>query len=186
MSRLERWVVWLGAVAVIVSGTGYGVLRYLMASTDEWGVAAHPLEPLALKLHVLSAPLLVFALGLIALRHIVAHLRQRQRDGRRSGLTAVVSVLPMIASGYAIQVVTHERWLLTLAWIHGVTGVAFAVGALTHFVVLRRHWRPAAAARANTAARSRSSSLATAPQERVETPAYETVRSSSNSAMPGS
>lgn len=186
MSRLERWTVWLSAAAVIVTGTAYGVLRYLLASTDEWGVAAHPLEPLALKLHVLSAPLLVFALGLIAVRHILAHLRQGAPEGRRSGITAVACVLPMIASGYAIQVVTDERWLVALAWIHGVTGAAFALGAVIHFVVLGRYWRPAAAARANTAERSRSRTLATAPQDRVDTPWYETVRSSSNSAMPGS
>lgn len=186
MSRLERWVVWLSAAAVIVTGVAYGALRYLLASTDEWGVAAHPLEPLALKLHLLSAPPLVFALGLIAMRHILAHLRQGVPDGRRSGVTAVGAALPMIASGYAIQVVTAEPWLLVLAWIHGVTGAAFALGAVAHFVVVGRYRRPAAAARANTADRSRSSTLAMAPQDRVAAPWYDTVRSSSNSAMPGS
>jgi len=137
MSRVERAIVWLAVALVVGTGIGYGVLRYLLASTDEWGVAAHPLEPLALKLHVLAAPLLVFAVGLIAVRHILAHLQQDIRSGRRSGLTAVVTLVPMVVSGYAIQVVTGERWLVVLAWIHGVTGVVFALGAVAHFVVLR-------------------------------------------------
>lgn len=137
MSRGERWVVWVAAATVIGTGVGYGVLRYLLATTDEWGVAAHPLEPLALKLHVVSAPILVFAVGLIAVRHILAHLQQGVRQGRRSGITALSSLLPMIASGYGIQVVTDERWLLALAWIHGVTGGLFAIGAIGHFITLR-------------------------------------------------
>jgi hypothetical protein len=186
MTRFERWTVWVGIAAVVGSGVAYGILRYLLATTDEWGVASHPLEPVALKLHVLSAPLLVFAVGLIAVRHILDHLRQGVRPGRRSGLAAVASVIPMIASGYAIQVVTDERWLVWLAWVHGVTGAVFAVGAVAHVIAMRLYCRPAAAARANTAERSRSSALATPSQARVDAPWYDTTRSSSNSAIPGS
>lgn len=186
MTRFERWTVWVGIAAVVGSGVAYGILRYLLASTDAWGVTSHPLEPVALRLHVLSAPLLVFALGLIALRHILDHLRQGVRQGRRSGLASVASVTPMIGSGYALQVVTDERWLVALAWVHGVTSTVFAVGAVAHVVAMRLYCRRAAAARANTADRSRSSTFATPPQARVDAPWYETTRSSSNSAMPGS
>lgn len=140
MTRLERWIVWIATGAVTATGTTYGILRYLLATTDEFGLVMHPAEPLALRLHVLAAPLLVFAAGMIAVRHVLAHLRQGVRMGRRSGVTALVTVLPMIASGYVIQVVREERWLVVLAWIHGVTGVLFALGAATHFATLRA-WR---------------------------------------------
>lgn len=140
MTRLERWIVWIAAGAVTATGTAYGILRYLLATTDEFGLVTHPAEPLALKLHVLTAPLLVFAAGMIAVRHVLAHLQQGVRTGRRSGVTALVAVVPMIASGYAIQVVTDERWIVALAWVHGVTGVGFALGAAAHFATLRS-WR---------------------------------------------
>jgi hypothetical protein len=137
MTPLERWIVWIATAAVTGTGTAYGILRYLLATTDEFGLVSHPAEPLALKLHVLAAPLLVFAVGMIAVRHVLAHLRQGARMGRRSGLTALVTIVPMIASGYAIQVVTSERWLVVLAWVHGVTSVLFALGAVSHFAALR-------------------------------------------------
>lgn len=137
MTRGERWLVWTAVLAVAVSGTGLAVLKYLLASADEFGVTIHPLEPLALKLHILTAPLLVFAIGMIAVRHVLAHLRQGIRAGRRSGLTALAALLPMIASGYAIQVVTDPAGLTVLAWLHGITGGAFAVGAAAHFAALR-------------------------------------------------
>jgi len=138
MTRIERWCVWGGAVAVAVTGTSLGVLKYLVVSADEFGVTIHPLEPLALKLHILSAPLLVFGVGMIAMRHVWAHLQQGVRAGRRSGLTVLATLLPMIGSGYTIQVVTDPGWLVVLAWIHGITGGLFAVGVACHFAVLRQ------------------------------------------------
>lgn len=137
MSRFERWLVWCSALAVAVTGTALGVLKYLLASADEFGVTIHPLEPLALKLHVVAAPLLVFAVGMIAVRHVLAHLRQGVRAGRWSGMATLVALLPMVASGYAIQVVTGPAVLVALAWIHGVTGGVFALGAAAHFTALR-------------------------------------------------
>ena len=66
----------------------------------------HPLQPLVLKLHVLSAPVLVFALGVVYTRHVVRQWRSGRSAGRSSGVGIVSTLLPMVLSGYLIQTVS--------------------------------------------------------------------------------
>ena len=72
MSRSER--LFLHVANGLVGGTGlvYAAMRYLMNPTDEWSVVNHPWQPHVQHLHVLVAPLLVFAAGLIWSRHVSA------------------------------------------------------------------------------------------------------------------
>jgi hypothetical protein len=104
---------------------------------NEWSVINHPLQPWVLKVHIIVAPLLVFAVGLIAIEHIWRHFRTRRRSGRRSGLTTMWVVVPMILSGYLIQTVTSEGWLAVWAWAHIVTGTVYLGGVGIHLLVLR-------------------------------------------------
>ena len=106
MSRLERWTVWLSAVATGLTGLGFLWAKYLVAPTEPWAVVNHPLEPWFLKAHIVVAPVFVFAVGLILTRHILPHIRNSVQRGRRSGLVMVWMLVPMAASGYLIQVVT--------------------------------------------------------------------------------
>jgi hypothetical protein len=132
VTRFERWAVWSTSVVTFVTGVIYLWMKYLMVSDDPLAVVNHPWQPAVLKLHILVAPLLVFSMGLIALRHVWRHLRSKMRDGRRSGLHTVVVLGPMIVSGYLIQTLTEEGWLRGMAIVHIGLGLAYGVVLLAH------------------------------------------------------
>ncbi|HEX2249795.1 MAG TPA: hypothetical protein VHH32_05565, partial [Gemmatimonadales bacterium] len=87
MTRFERWSVWVTSLATLVTGVVYLWMKYLLVSSDPFAVINHPWQPLLLKLHILVAPLLVFSVGMVALRHVWRHIISREQSGRRSGLT---------------------------------------------------------------------------------------------------
>lgn len=142
MKPFERWSVWVTSFLVVASGTGYFVTKYLMSASDPYAVVNHPLQPLFLKLHVLTSPLLLFALGLITVRHVWRHYRSGVRWSRKSGITAAVAVVPMVVTGYLIQVLTAAGWIRAMAWAHIGFGFLYAVGFGVHAWVIRRREPP--------------------------------------------
>lgn len=143
MNRFERWLLW--ASTLLVGGTGIGFFwtRYLVTPTDPFSVLNHPLEPVFLKAHVVTAPLLVFALGAIAVRHIWKHIRVGVRRARRTGLVTACVVVPMVLTGYLIQVLTGESLLRAMVWSHIGFSVVYLVGAGLHGLAVRwsaRRW----------------------------------------------
>ena len=121
-----------------VTGLVYWWMDHMMEPVSEWAVINHPLQPLMLKTHIVAAPLLVFAVGLIATDHIWKHFRDPARFARRSGVTMLGVLAPMVFSGYLIQAVTHTLVLGMLVWIHVGTGVFYLVGLAAHLAV---QWR---------------------------------------------
>lgn len=141
MSPFERWSVRLASLAVIV--TGYALLwfQYGLESADPFAVVNHPLQIWALKGHVLVAPLFVLAIGFITVRHIWRHIVRRVEPGRRSGLLTVVALVPMVGSGYLLQVAVSEALRQTLVVVHIASSVAFTVGILLHLALMWRYLR---------------------------------------------
>jgi hypothetical protein len=90
---------------------------------------------------VLAAPAWVFAIGLIALRHVWRHIRTRTAGGRRSGMTLVWVLAPMVLTGYLLQVVMHPGWLRVLAFGHIGLGFLYIMGLSAHQWVLSRRRR---------------------------------------------
>lgn len=137
--RLERWVHHLAAAAVGLSGMAYGFMKYLMEpDPDSFSVVSHPFQPHALHVHVLSAPVLVLAFGLLLRDHAVERAGNRGwTRARRSGLFVLFVLVPMTASGYLLQTATSQSWLRALAWIHGLSGLAFLGGAAGHLLAAR-------------------------------------------------
>lgn len=138
MNGFERWSVWATAIATTVTGIGYFWVKYMLQTDDPFAVVNHPLQPWLLKAHILVAPLLVFAVGLIAVRHVWRHYRAGLPRGRRSGVVTALVVGPMVVTGYLIQAVTHESWLHVIAIAHIAFGLLFAVGLALHQVFVRR------------------------------------------------
>ncbi len=137
MSPFRRWLLGLSSAVTTVSGVAYWWMKNMLAPVDPWAVIHHPLQPAMLKLHILAAPVLVFAVGLITADHIWPHFRRRVRGARRSGVLTMAVVAPMVVSGYLIQVITDPRRLTAAVWLHVVTGAAFALGLATHYATLR-------------------------------------------------
>ncbi len=132
MSGFERLALHLGAWLTGLSGLGYGWLRYFKVVQGEFGPEPHPLHSLLQHAHVLAAPLLLFALGMMVRGHFAVKLRVLSREGRRTGWGLAALILPMVASGYGVQVVTDPRWRTGLAWVHGVASILFLLAYLGH------------------------------------------------------
>jgi hypothetical protein len=142
MNRLERWSVVIGSFLVTVTGVAYGWMKYLLRSDDPFAVINHPWQPAVLKLHILAAPVLVFGLGLIAVRHVVAHWLAGVSHARRSGVTAAVTVLPMVLSGYLIQAAAEATWLTIAVWTHIVTGLVYGAAFAGHQLLALSVYHP--------------------------------------------
>lgn len=141
MSPFERWSVRLTSLVVAVTGFALLLLKYGFETADPFAVINHPFEPWALKSHVLVAPLFVFAVGLIATRHVWRHVVRGVEPGRRTGLITLVSLVPMAVSGYAIQVVVSETWRTAAIVTHIASSVLFTLGIVAHLVLMWRYLR---------------------------------------------
>lgn len=132
MNRTERWLLDISNLLVGGTGIAYAVMRYLMESPDEWSVVNHPWQPHLQHLHVVAAPLLVFACGLIWSRHVLPKLSASDPRGRTTGLALVVQLIPMVLSGYLIQVSVSEGWRTTWVWVHVVTSIVWILMTFAH------------------------------------------------------
>ena len=130
MSRFQRALLLWSSLLTAVTGVVYWWMDAMLEPVGEWAVVNHPLQPWVLKAHILVAPVLVFAIGLITVDHIWKHFRSGREWGRASGLTSMFVVVPMVVTGYLVQVTTDERWLTAIAWAHIATGLVYAVGVL--------------------------------------------------------
>lgn len=134
MSKLEAWVVHLANLAVGLTGLIYGWMLYLVESYDEFALVNHPLQPDLQGAHVLLAPLLVFAVGLIWSNHVWDKVTEGEREGRITGWTLILLLLPMILSGYLLQVTGSPDWHGIWQWVHGVSSSLWIAATLIHQV----------------------------------------------------
>ena len=135
MSRLEAWLVHVATLLVGATGVVYAWMRYLLAPAEPFAVVNHPLQPAVQHLHVWAAPLLVFAAGVIWREHVWKHWRRGIRARRRSGLSLVLTIVPMVASGYLIQTAVSPGWRTAWVAIHLVTSGLWLAAYLVHQVV---------------------------------------------------
>jgi len=128
MSRFERHLLNVSIALSAWSGIVYYLMRDVLRRSDPFSVLGHPWQPHVLAAHVLVGPFVVFALGLIAREHIIGRARNGQAaGGRRSGLTTILLAVPMILSGYGVQVVTSPPGRRFLGLAHLAAGLAFAL-----------------------------------------------------------
>jgi hypothetical protein len=137
VTPFEKWLVWLSTAAVGVSGIVYGAMKYVLRSDDPYAVVHHPWQPFFLKLHVLSAPVLVFAVGVVFTRHVVKHWQSGRDAGRGSGVAIVATLVPMILSGYLIQTLTSASWIFRVAILHLAASAIYLGGVVVHEAIAR-------------------------------------------------
>lgn len=133
MSRAQVMLLHLANLAVCGTGLVYAWMRYLVAPVDEWSVVNHPWQPGAQHLHVLVAPLLVFAVGLIWNAHILGKL-ENGRTNKVAGIGLTALFLPMVASGYLLQVAVDPSWRQTWIWVHLASSILWVAAFLVHQV----------------------------------------------------
>jgi hypothetical protein len=138
MTRAEAW--FTHASALLVGGTGlvYGWMRYCVEPADELALVHHPLEPTLQAAHILLAPLLVFAGGLLWREHIWGRLRAGASPRRPTGVLLLALLAPMVASGYLVQTTTSDLGRELSVWVHATSGAVWALGYGIHLLAPRR------------------------------------------------
>jgi hypothetical protein len=132
VTAFEKWTLWVSSVVVGLTGVVYAWMKYMLTTNDPYAVVHHPLQPLILEIHVLAAPVLVFAIGAVYSRHVVYQWQSGRVEGRKSGLATIAIIVPMIVSGYLIQTSTAPGWLFRLAMIHLAVGILYLGSLLAH------------------------------------------------------
>jgi len=95
---------------------------------------------------VVVAPLLVFAFGWIFGNHIAPGYANANVPKRKSGLFNVTILLPMIASGYLLQIATADATRKAMAIAHWVTSAFFVIAYVVHLLTKKNGGAPAVSA----------------------------------------
>jgi hypothetical protein len=132
MNRFEKWTLWTSLALTAITGVGLLWTKYFMHTDDPWAVINHPLQPWLLKAHIVAAPALIFALGLISSKHIWQHFKAPIPVGRKTGIVTVLMAGMMILTGYLVQIVTQVVSLKVLAISHIALGLVFLAGFVAH------------------------------------------------------
>ncbi|MDE0904334.1 MAG: hypothetical protein OSB42_06860 [Planctomycetota bacterium] len=132
MSRTVAWMIHLSAVLLGGTGLVYGWLRYFTDPVDEFAIYNHPAEPGLRDVHLLIAPLCLFLWGMIWRSHAWNRFRAGMKKRRTTGIALMVLLLPMVLSGYLLQVSVNET--LRQVWVvtHAITGTAWILLYVLH------------------------------------------------------
>ena len=122
MSRAEALIHHAAAALVGITGLAYFWTLWLAElPADEFGIGVHPLQGDFQHLHILTAPILIFASGLIWKRHAWARIKEQHKKHRRTGILLATTLLPMVLSGYLLQISVEEIWREIWRWVHSGT-----------------------------------------------------------------
>ena len=132
MTRAEAW--FLHVSNLLVGGTGlvYGWTCYFAEPADPFAVVNHPWQPALREGHLLVAPLLVFACGLIWREHVWKRVRTGYRERRKGGLVLLGLLAPMTLSGYLLQTARDELWQRVWVVVHVASSVLWVLAYLVH------------------------------------------------------
>lgn len=132
MSRAQVWFVHLSNLLVVGTGLVWAWMLFAVEPADEFSLLNHPLQDETQAAHVLTAPLYLLAMGLVWALHAGPYLADGESDRRRTGIALLVLLLPMVASGYLLQVSVEDSWRAIWSWIHLGTSALWIVGYLVH------------------------------------------------------
>lgn len=138
MSPLEAWSSHVANLLVGGTGLVYAWMAYLAEPSDPFALVNHPWQPTLQHLHVLSAPLLVFATALFWSGHVWRRVRAGHLVRRTSGLGLFALFAPMALSGYLLQTATDERWRRAFVVLHVASSCLWIVAYGAHLLWPRR------------------------------------------------
>jgi hypothetical protein len=134
MSRAQIIYLHLAVFLTAITGAMFAVMKYWMKSDDPYAVANHPLQPHALSVHVLVAPLLVFGLGWVFGNHIWPKFQFGNGKNRATGVAAMLLIAPMTLSGYLIQIATSDAIRYAMSIAHWISSGLFVVIYAIHLI----------------------------------------------------
>ena len=122
----------ISSLLVGVSGVALFVFKDLVLIEGEFGPESHFLEDDVQAAHILTAPALVFACALIWQDHIWTKYKSGARARRRTGILLGSLLVPMILSGYLLQVSYTEPWREIWRVSHLLTSLVWLVAYGVH------------------------------------------------------
>jgi uncharacterized membrane protein YidH (DUF202 family) len=137
MRNWEAWIIRVGFGLASASGIVFGAMKYFLSGSNPDSRLGHPWQPAVLAAHVLAAPVAVFAMGLLLRGHTLPRLKRGEPEGRTSGLSLAAAGMPLVFSGYLVQVLTGEALRKWTGWIHAALGLLFALAFLMHMPASR-------------------------------------------------
>jgi len=138
MTRASYRAMHAAAALAITTGLLYAWMRYGMRAEDPYAIVNHPWQTHVQHAHILVTPLLAVLIGVFWYAHAAANWRRGTREGRRSGLTLWSLALPMILSGYLLQVSVAEGWRQVWLVTHLATSLIWTLGYAGHWWMHRR------------------------------------------------
>ena len=118
MSRGEAWFPRGAQAAAALSGLAWFWMAFFAESEDPYSAVNHPWQPQVAAAHLLAAPALILAVGLIWKAHAWARIRSGFAARRRSGIALSLTFVPMALSGYLLQVSVDESARSLWSWLH--------------------------------------------------------------------
>jgi hypothetical protein len=135
MTRLEALFHHCANLLVGVTGLIYAWMLYFATPADEFSIWNHPWQGNFHDLHLLTAPLLVISVGMVWKGHAGTRLRNGSPNRRGSGISLLLSFLPMMFSGYFLQVTVEESWRSIWLWVHLSTSGLWLAAYAIHWIV---------------------------------------------------
>ena len=127
--RHEIWIYVIGGL-LLVSGVGWLVVHYLLASAGQFGELHHASEPWWLRLHGAAAIGFLIVSGTLLPVHVVPALHWGKN--RRTGVLMLTVVVLLVVTAYGLYYVVGDSWRTWLSAIHWMTGLAATAGLVAH------------------------------------------------------
>lgn len=127
MTTSERNNIFTINYLVVLTSIIYFIAKYFLTIEGEWGAETHPLTIWFQKIHILTVPFLIFAVGMIFSNHIWKRICNGFSKSRTSGIFLLVLLILMTLSGYLIQIIDNQLLRQYSAYLHIGVSVAWSL-----------------------------------------------------------
>ena len=134
--RHEMWIYVIGGL-LLVSGVGWLVVHYLLASVGQFGEVHHASEHWWLRLHGAAASGFLMVCGTLLPVHVVPALHWGKN--RSTGVLMLAVVALLVVTSYGLYYVVGDSWRSWISAIHWATGLGAIAGLGTHVWMGKRH-----------------------------------------------
>lgn len=141
MSFWEKFSVVTSVCLMLLSGVTYLVTKYGLEKEDPFSVINHPLEPVALKIHILLGPLLIFLFGVLFQSHMRGRFKPNFQSARGGGLLTAILFVLTASSGYLLQILDQWVFREIFFYLHVIGGLSFGLTFGFHSYQLVRRIR---------------------------------------------
>lgn len=138
MTKVERNTIFTINYLVVITSFVYFIAKYFLEIEGEWGPETHPLTIIFQKVHILTVPFLVFAVGMIFSNHVWKRIETGYKKSRNSGIFLLILLILMSVTGYLIQITDNQNFREYSAYIHVAVSIIWSVIFSYHHISSNR------------------------------------------------